>query len=167
MKRIILTLVFAVITCAIFAQSQYEISRDKNGSKVLKGILSRDDLEKDTAFAWFTEGMKTYTPHTGAKEALTKNKNVELVVFIGTWCHDSHFILPKLYSLLDASGFPKENVTLIGTDRSKKTISHLAEALNVISVPTIIVMKEGKELGRVVEYGKYGLFEMELAEILK
>jgi hypothetical protein len=33
-------------------------------------------------------------------------------------------------------------------------------------VPTVIVMKEGKELGRVVEYGKYGMVEKELTEIV-
>jgi hypothetical protein len=33
-------------------------------------------------------------------------------------------------------------------------------------VPTIIVYKNGKELGRVVEYGKYGVFDKELAEII-
>jgi thiol-disulfide isomerase/thioredoxin len=85
---------------------------------------------------------------------------------MGTWCDDSHFIIPKFYTLLDASGFSKDRVTLIGVDRAKKTLSHLAEALNIINVPTIIVMKDGKELGRVVEYGKYGLFDKELAEII-
>jgi aminoglycoside N3'-acetyltransferase len=57
-------------------------------------------------------------------------------------------------------------VTLIGVDHDKKTLSHLAEAMNVIDVPTIIVMKDGKEMGRVVEYGKYGLFDKELGEIM-
>jgi hypothetical protein len=33
-------------------------------------------------------------------------------------------------------------------------------------VPTIIVLKQGKELGRVVEYGKYGVFDKELGEII-
>ena len=33
-------------------------------------------------------------------------------------------------------------------------------------VPTIIVMKNGREIGRVVEYGKYGSFDKELGEIL-
>jgi hypothetical protein len=28
-------------------------------------------------------------------------------------------------------------------------------------------MKEGKEIGRVVEYGKSGMFEKDLGEILK
>jgi hypothetical protein len=39
--------------------------------------------------------------------------------------------------------------------------------LHVDKVPTIIVLKNGKELGRVIEFGKYGLFDMELGEILK
>jgi len=56
---------------------------------------------------------------------------------------------------------------LIGVDRAKKTLSHLTEALNITNVPTIIVMKKGKEIGRVVEYGKYGLYDMELGEIIK
>jgi thiol-disulfide isomerase/thioredoxin len=85
---------------------------------------------------------------------------------MGTWCEDSHYIIPKFYSLLDAAGFSTNQVTLIGVDRQKKTFSHLAEALNITNVPTIIVMKNGKELGRVVEFGKYGLFDKELGEII-
>ena len=37
--------------------------------------------------------------------------------------------------------------------------------MNIINVPTVMVMKEGKEVGRVVEYGHYGMVEKELAEI--
>jgi thiol-disulfide isomerase/thioredoxin len=85
---------------------------------------------------------------------------------MGTWCDDSRFIVPKFYSLLDAAGFPQDKVSLIGVDRSKKTLSHLAEALNIENVPTIIVMNNGKEIGRVVEYGKYGAFDKELGEII-
>ncbi|MBS1655851.1 MAG: thioredoxin family protein, partial [Bacteroidetes bacterium] len=47
----------------------------------------------------------------------------------------------------------------------KKSVSHLAEAFNITNVPTIIVMKDGKEMGRVIEYGKYGLFDKDLEEI--
>jgi hypothetical protein len=42
----------------------------------------------------------------------------------------------------------------------------LSEALGVVNVPTIIVMKEGKEIGRVVEYGKTGVWDKELGEII-
>jgi hypothetical protein len=35
-----------------------------------------------------------------------------------------------------------------------------------LNVPTIIVLKDGKEIGRVVEYGKTGMFDKELGEII-
>jgi len=137
------------------------------GFKVYKGILDKDVLLKDTSFHWYAENQKFYSPLAGAVDALKKNKDsIELVVFMGTWCDDSHFVIPKMYKLAEASGFDNKKITLIGTDRYKKTISHLSEAMNIINVPTIIIMKKGKELGRVVEYGKYGMYDKELAEIL-
>jgi thiol-disulfide isomerase/thioredoxin len=151
---------------SIFAQSQAEISRDDDGSKILKGIISRNELENDTSFAWWQENLKGYTPQSQAVAELKKNQHIQFITFMGTWCSDSRFIVPKFYSLLDAAGFPQNRVTLIGVDRSKKTISHLAEALNIENVPTIIVMNDGKEVGRVVEYGKTGAFDKELGEIL-
>ena len=168
MKKIfiIITAIF-LVNGSIFAQSQAEISRDDKGNKILKGIISRNELENDTAFtSWWAENLKGYTPQSQAVAELRKNTNIQFITFMGTWCGDSKFIIPKFYSLLDAAGFPQDKVTLIGVDRSKKTLSHLTEALNVINVPTIIVMSNGKEVGRVVEYGKYGLFDKELGEII-
>ncbi|HYK56211.1 MAG TPA: thioredoxin family protein, partial [Flavisolibacter sp.] len=60
----------------------------------------------------------------------------------------------------------QDRVVLLGVDHNKKTIEHLAEAFGVTNVPTFIVMKNGKEIGRVVEYGKYGMFDKELGEII-
>lgn len=61
--------------------------------------------------------------------ALKKNADsIQLLVFMGTWCEDSHFIIPKLYSLLDAASFPASHITLIGVDREKKTLSNLSDA---------------------------------------
>jgi hypothetical protein len=85
---------------------------------------------------------------------------------MGTWCEDSHFVIPKLFFLLDKAGFSRDRVSLLGVDRDKKTLGYLSEALHVTNVPTIIVMKNGKEAGRVVEYGKEGLFDKELGQII-
>jgi thiol-disulfide isomerase/thioredoxin len=167
MKIFILVIAVFISTGSIFSQNQYEVLVERPNEKTFKGIISREALQAEPAFKWYAENLKGYTPDASALAGLKKNKDsVQLIAFIGTWCEDSHFIIPKLYSLLDAAGFPQDRVTLIGVDRQKKTLSHLAEALNVINVPTIIVLKNGKELGRVVEYGKYGLFDKELGEIL-
>ena len=169
MKKINTLLILIVgLVLTANAQSQYQILPDKSGGKTLKGILSREILMSDTSFSWFAENQKGYSPNKDALEGLKKHADsLQLLVFMGTWCEDSHFIVPKLYSLADAAGFKSSNITLIGVDREKKTLSHLSEALNVTKVPTIIVLRNGKEEGRVVEFGKFGLFDLDLGAILK
>lgn len=169
MKKIKFLLFFLVLITAsrTFAQNQFEVLKDNDGTKMLKGLISVDILEKDTAFSWYATGKKFYTPDPAAINALKKNADsIQLVVFMGTWCEDSHFVIPKLFVLVEAAGFPKDRISLIAADRNKKTLSHLAEAFNLENVPTIVVMKKGKEIGRVVEYGKSGLYDKELAGIL-
>ncbi|MBC7874232.1 MAG: thioredoxin family protein [Ferruginibacter sp.] len=168
MKRQLLFLCVLFLTITGFSQNQYEILVERPNEKSFKGIISREVLQNDTSFKWYAENLKGYAPNAAALEGLkTQKDSIQLLAFMGTWCEDSHAIIPKFFSLLDAAGFPQDRVTLIGVDRKKKTLSHLVEALAIKNVPTIIVMKNGKEAGRVVEYGKYGLFDMELGEILK
>lgn len=147
-----------------FGQGQYEDFKENDGGKILKGIISRDILARDTSFKWYANNLKTYTGSYAASFGKYKD-SIQLVIFLGTWCEDSQVIIPKLFPFFDAAGFSNDRVTLIGVDRNKKSIGHITDAFNVINVPTVIVMKEGRELGRVVEYGQYGMVEKELAEI--
>ncbi len=89
-----------------------------------------------------------------------------MVVFGGTWCHDSQNLLPVFYRLIDKSGFPDSKITLIGLDRDKTAPDNLTKTYNVTNVPTFIVMHNGKEIGRVVEYGEEGAIDKELGDIV-
>jgi thiol-disulfide isomerase/thioredoxin len=167
LKFSLLTVTLLSLHFRLYSQTQYEILPDSRDGKVLKGVITAEVLEKDSSFKWFAEGQKAWAPQASAVTALKKNADtVRLVVFMGTWCEDSHFVIPKLYSLLDKTGFSRQRVSLLAVDRDKKTIGNLSEALHVTNVPTIIVMKNGKETGRVVEYGKEGLFDKELGEVI-
>lgn len=167
LKKLLPAVLVIFISSFAYAQTQYEIIVERPNEKSYKGIISRAILEADTSFSWYSSNFKAYSPDKVAVTALQKNADsIQLVAFMGTWCEDSHFIIPKLFALTDAAGFPNNHITLIGVDREKKTISHLSEALQVTNVPTIIVFKNGKEKGRVVEYGKYGMFDKELGEII-
>lgn len=147
---------------ALFAQT--EITYDGTG-KIIKGFMNRTDL--DTAFTWFKQNQQGYIPEANSLKALSAQKDsINMVVFGGTWCGDTRYLLPKFYSFIEAAGFSQDRITLIGVDRSKKTIQHLTDVFNVTRVPTFIVMKNGKEVGRVVEYGKTGMFDKELGEII-
>jgi len=164
----ILILVQNQVSAQAPAGSQYEVLVERPNEKSLKGIISREILLADTSFHWYAENLKGYTPNATGLERLKKNKDtIQLLTFMGTWCEDSQNIIPKFYSFLDAAGFSNDRVTLIGVDRQKQTLGHLAETLDIKNVPTIIVFKNGKEMGRVVEYGKTGLFDIDLGEILK
>lgn len=166
-SRFILPALFLLSLTQLNAQSGFETLKDNDGTKMLKGMISRDILESDTSFSWYTTGRKFYKPNAETVAALKKNgDSLQLVVFMGTWCEDSHFVIPKFFTLTDAAGFSNDRISMIAVDRNKKTVSHLAEAWNVVNVPTIIVMKKGKEIGRVVEYGKSGLFDKDLGELI-
>ncbi len=170
MKRLINTLLIGFIAVSpVWGQNQYEILPDNSEGKLFKGILSREILEKDSSFynKWYAANFRAYSPNVDAVAGLKKHSDsLQIIAFMGTWCEDSHFIIPKLFSLLDAAGYSKDKISLIGTDRDKKTLGYLSESMGVTNVPTIIVMKKGKEVGRVIEYGKYGMFDKELAEIV-
>ena len=109
----------------------------------------------------------TCKPDTATLSAFEKTKGkVQFVIFGGTWCEDTQFILPKFFKLQEMSGVADNRISLFGVNRAKKSLASIADAFNIINVPTIIIMKDGKEAGRVVEYGKTGKWDKELAEIL-
>lgn len=166
MKKLILAVTVLVFAQVAMAQTA-EVSRENDGTKIIRGFVTRQELVSDTSFKWFSENQKNYTPYSTALQAFRSNKDaVHFLVFGGTWCHDTQFILPKFFSLTDAAGISPDNIAMLGVDRQKKTVQHLSETFGITNVPTIIVLKDGKEIGRVVEYGKTGAFDKELGEII-
>ncbi len=170
MKQFLLA-IFTLLVFSFAAKAQhYEILKDSlhPDEKILKGVISKSDLENDSAYdKWYAESQKIYpVPNAEAVKGMKLNKdNVNIVIFGGTWCEDSQFVLPKFFKIQEASGFPEDRITLYGVDRNNKTTGTIAEDYRVTNVPTIIVMKDGREVGRVVEYGKTGKWDQEFADI--
>lgn len=166
MKHIFLVAIIIGLGILTRAQTEYEISDDGAG-KVLKGLISRDLLAGDTAFAWYNGNRAAYSPDLQVVSVLkSKGSQVQFLVFGGTWSENTKLLLPKFFSLLDAASISDKQLTLVGVDQQKKTFNHLSEDLHITQVPTFIVMKDGKEVGRVVENGRTGQWDKELAEII-
>ena len=171
MKYFLITAVSAMLLIACVTSNKTGkvdyISVNDTETKVLKGIISRAVLEGDPAFAWFKDNMQYGTADAYAVDMFKqKSEKFSVLVFAGTWCHDSQNLLPKLYRLFDKSGYPENKVTLVAVDRKKTSTNNLPKKWKLESVPTFIVVQNGKEMGRVVEYGKTGNMEKELAEIV-
>jgi thiol-disulfide isomerase/thioredoxin len=165
MKAIIFCILL-IGTTNIYGQSQFEVI-GSGQDKTLKGLLNRKDIISDSSFTWYSANQAGYKVDTLTVEALkTHADSIQILAFGGTWCHDTQFILPKFFTMVDAAKFPEKQITIIGLDEQKHSIGNLAEAMAVVNVPTFIVMKNGKEIGRVVEYGKTGQWDKELGEVI-
>ncbi len=170
MKFLAALFVCVVFSTSAFSQAQYEISKDEKHSDelILRGIINKYLVQNDTAYGkWYRTSYNMYTPDTAILSAFEKYKSkVQFVIFGGTWCEDTQFVLPKFFKLQEKSGVPDNAITFFAVNRAKKSLGSIAEAFGVVNVPTIIVMKDGKEVGRVVEYGKTGKWDKELADFV-
>jgi thiol-disulfide isomerase/thioredoxin len=167
MKHLLLIAIIIGLGILTRAESEYTVSSDGT-HKILKGLISRDMLEKDTAFSWFHQNRCAYTPDAaGAAIIRAKAPQVQFLVFTGTWCEEAQFILPRFFALMDAAAVRTEQVTLVGVDPSKKTVHHLSEDMHITAIPTFIVLKNGKEIGRVSPAGKDSPWDKDLVRILR
>lgn len=172
MKRFLFTVLLMIMTAGIvISQTPYTSSKDEKHPEVtvLKGIISKYALQNDSTFNnWYNSNQSIYDPPKDIVNAMEAAKDkFQFVIFGGTWCEDTQFILPRFFKLQEQSGFPDQRISFFGVNRAKQTLGNLAAAFNITNVPTIIVMKDGKEVGRVVEYGKSGKWEDDLGELLK
>lgn len=166
MKWIIAAAILLTATTS-FSQALYK-ETGTGPDKTLRGIIGRKDITSDSSFKWFKPNQAGYTAYSATVAAMKQHKDsISIIAFGGTWCHDTQFILPKFYSIADAAGISESRITVIGVDEQKKTIGTLAETFAVENVPTFIILKNGREIGRVVEYGKTGQWDKEIGDVIK
>lgn len=154
----------------VTAQSTYTTMDDPNhaGGFIYNGIITKYALQNQPAFTWYAANQKAYAAPASLMEGMKANKDaVSYLVFGGTWCGDTQFILPKFFKTQEEAGVADSKISFIGVDRQKKSIGNVATVMGITNVPTIIVMKNGKEVGRVVEYGTTGKWDEEIAALLK
>lgn len=130
----------------------------------LTGKVSRKALEAHPG--WEALRAQDYAPEAAAVEKLrAASANLEVLAFVGTWCPDSKREVPRLLKLMDQAGIPESKLTMLGLDRTKKDAEGITEKWGLKYVPTFIVLKDGKELGRVVEKSQ-GTLEADFVQIL-
>ncbi|MEO7445048.1 MAG: thioredoxin family protein [Ferruginibacter sp.] len=165
-------LIVLVITLGFCTKAQtpylYNVDATHKGGVILNGIVTKYLLANDSSFRWYKTNQTGYTPSANVLNAMATAKDkYQFVVFGGTWCSDTQFILPKFFALQEKSGYPDAGISFFAVDREKHTVGNIDAAFQVKNVPTIIVMKNGQEVGRVVEYGKTGKWDEELAALIK
>ena len=153
-------------------QKTYIVQKDSTHPEpyFFNGMLTKEDLTTDSSMnKWYTQSLSYFRPDTNVVKAFkeARAKNYKFLLFGGTWCEDSQFVIPKFFKLQELSGIPDTSVSFFTLDRNKKMIGNLENVLGVQNVPAIVVLKDGKEVGRVIEYGKTGRWDKEVAALLQ
>lgn len=76
-------------------------------------------------------------------------EGIEIDVYFGTWCHDSQREVPRLIKILEK--YDAISVNLIALNYEKNEPTGKAKQAGIQFTPTIIVKRQGKEIGRIVE----------------
>ena len=71
---------------------------------------------------------------------------------MGTWCSDSRMHTPAFFKLIDYLKIKDKKMKLIAMSLDKTTVDSLEKNQDIINIPTIIFMKNGKEINRIVEF---------------
>lgn len=147
--------------------SDYEVVPSEDKTEVIyKGECTFEDIGKVSAFH-LAEKAAAYQPEAAALAALKESLGkYQLTIFLGTWCEDSHNLVPQLYKVLEATGYSEDMATLYAMDREKKGRNHEEQTFAITNVPTIIVQQNGKEIGRITETVKKSI-EQDLLDIIR
>lgn len=137
--------------------------------KMLLGPQSISQFQKDSYKTWYDENYKIYPVDKASIKELKKEKinSYSITVFLGTWCGDSKRNFPRLMKILDENHYPKSKLTIVGVNRKKQSPDGEEVKYNITHVPTIIVEKYGKEIGRITEEPESGFIEKDLLKIIK
>lgn len=140
-----------------------------NDGKMLLGHQTKDQLLKAPYSEWYSPEHADYAIDQKALAELKKEKlnSYNMVLVMGTWCEDSHREVPRLFKILEATGFPDAKLTMIAVNRKYEAPGGEEGPYNIQRVPTIIVQKYGKEIGRIIETPTSGYLERDLLEIIK
>ncbi|NCT10551.1 MAG: thioredoxin family protein [Flavobacteriia bacterium] len=129
------------------------VTSKKDADGYLVGISNKFDFQDSAYKEWFDSRYEEYSTDKQVVTEISKHiHKLTIKAFMGTWCGDSRREIPRFYKILDETKFDVNYFQLICVDRSKTSPDHLEKDLNIFRVPTIIFYKNGREIGRFVEY---------------
>lgn len=167
----ILIIIFLWISIATYAQYPLNqiITDTTKKQEILLGYCNREGLKSPIFFEHYNREYQNYTPKAEIIGQLgAKAKDYSIVVVMGSWCGDSQDQVPRMYKIFDAIGLNEDQITLICVNRNKQCIegNDIVQSIVVEKVPTIVVYRHQKEVGRIIETPTISL-EEDLLKILE
>ncbi|MDC0722874.1 TlpA family protein disulfide reductase [Nannocystis bainbridge] len=161
-RSLAVAVVLATSACRSDATTPPSSAQDQ-APPVLVGPVERADVEKQVP-GWISDAE---IDGEAAAKLASVPPGAEVTIIFGTWCGDSRREVPRLWRAFDAAGAPLPfTLKQIGVDTQKTAPQIDKAAIDLRYVPTIIVSREGREVGRIVESVAGGVIERELLALL-
>lgn len=127
------------------------------GDPMWVGAVQPDDLMQAPFDEWYESGYNDYAANADTVATLsTALDAVEVEVYFGTWCDDSKQDVPRVIRVLDDAGFSPDRLTMIALSdhpgEFKFSPGGEGRARLIHRTPTIVVTRDGREIGRIVQY---------------
>ena len=140
------------------------------GEQILVGPVNWEGLTAAPYSEWFIPNYKDYQVDEESLALIEPLINeLEIVVFLGSWCEDSHVQIPQFFKMMDHLGYDITRIKVIALERleNRDLVGFDGEekGYNISHVPTFIFYKDGTELGRIVEYPQRTI-EKDMVEII-
>jgi len=149
MRMAVAAVLLAACGAAAPVPSAAPVDTHHGATGEIVGITSREEIESELA-NWRDAIAAATIDRDAAERLRSVPPGAEVDVFLGTWCGDSRREVSRLFRALDGETPLPFAIRYIGVDRAK-TAPGFTENIGLRFVPTIIVRREGVELGRIIE----------------
>ena len=140
---------YSFLTSSNIPEGMFE---DPNtGKAMLLGEIAINELKQEPFKSWYFEEFNRYKVDQELIAAISNPSQYSYELFLGTWCADSRREVPRIEKIFTELDINLDKVKIITVDRNKVSPENEQEGKDIRYVPTLIVRKEGIEVGRIVE----------------
>lgn len=168
MKKFFLSILSLFLFTFVNAQQINKTMLDPDiERKILIGEIDEDGLRNPVFLEDWDIAQEEYTPDKLTVKKLRKffrkNKDVRVKVFFASWCGDSKEHVPHFEKLAQKAKI--KNVKYIALSRKKSLPDEDISSYEIDYVPTFIIYKDNREIGRIIETPEVSL-EKDLYRII-
>lgn len=165
---------FGIFILSLFVSTQLvsqEIQYYENNSEQrhICGPFDLDDLIKDSIYGeWYMENYQDEDGLMSSPSWAGQLRDVQVDIYIGTWCGDSKYYLPRFIKVWESLGLSEDQLKFTalydGIAKYKQGPNGEEKGKNIHRVPTFIFSRGGGEIARIVERPTNDLF-IDIAQI--
>lgn len=99
-------------------------------------------------------------------ESTNASRNIEYHYFAGNWCPMCVVSTPKVMSVMNQMDVKANNLHVHSVNPMKSEPREYIKRFNISRVPTLVILEDNNEIGRITEYTDKSWAE-DIAEIIR